>query len=85
VSARDEYFEAVFAESARHSIVAGAGFWAWSGEGRPREPGGYWRKGDPILGDPAHEPQGWYGVYSSDLSTLGVLKAAARAFSRTKN
>ncbi len=78
VAARDALFDVIFKESFRQASVAGVGFWSWSGEGRPREPGGYWRKGDPIVGDPAHEPQGWYGVYSKDASTLALLKRAAR-------
>lgn len=54
--------------------AAGANFWAWSGEGRPAKPGGMWRVGDPWLGDPAHEEQGWYGVYDEESATLEVLR-----------
>jgi mannan endo-1,4-beta-mannosidase len=39
--------------------VSGVMPWAWGGGGRPREPGGYWRPGDELIGDPPHEPQGW--------------------------
>ena len=28
-------------------------------------------------GDPPHEPQGWYGVYHTDTSTLDGLKRSA--------
>jgi len=31
----------------------------------------------PLLGDPPHESQGWYGVYDSDASTLAVVAEAA--------
>ncbi len=70
---RDRFFGAVLSEAHKLSSLQGVGFWAWSGEGRPREPGGHWRKGDAVLGDPPHEAQGWYGVYDRDLSTLKTL------------
>jgi mannan endo-1,4-beta-mannosidase len=67
----------VAATAASTAPVAGVNFWAWSGEGRPREAGGAWKPGDPWVGDPPHEPQGWYGVYDADAGTLAVIKAAA--------
>lgn len=74
---RDRYYRAVF-EVVLQAMragepVGGVSFWAWSGEGRPRAPGGHWRPGDPFTGDPPHEPQGWYGVYDADLTTLDVI------------
>ena len=45
----------------------GALYWAWSGDGE-----------SPFVGDPPHEPAGWYGVYASDQSTLGTLAKFAR-------
>jgi mannan endo-1,4-beta-mannosidase len=78
---RDQYysdvFEAVRVSAASSAPVAGVDFWAWSGEGRPPRPGGSWKPGDPWLGDPPHEPQGWYGVYDSDAGTLRAISAAA--------
>ena len=51
--------------------VAGDNFWAWAGEGRPLLPyGSYWSPGDPWIGDPPHEHQGWYSVYDSDATSL---------------
>lgn len=73
---RDRYYEEVFEEARLHA--AGVNFWAWAGEGRPRVPGGHWHFEDPFTGDPPHEPQGWYGVYDEDQSTLRVVRAAAR-------
>jgi len=54
--------------------LSGVIFWAWSGEGRPRVAGGAWHQGDDFLGDPPHEPQGWYGVYDTDATTLEVIR-----------
>lgn len=75
---RNRFFEHLF-KKVLHSIetngeVKGINFWTYSGEGRPLRPGDYWRKGDPILGDPPHELQGWYGVYNSDATTLDLVK-----------
>ena len=32
-----------------------------------------WMPGDPWIGDPMHECQGWYSVYDTDASTLTVI------------
>ncbi len=58
--------------------VSGVNFWAWAGEARPREAGAVWHPGDPLIGDPPHELQGWYSVYEADRSTLKVIARAAR-------
>jgi mannan endo-1,4-beta-mannosidase len=31
------------------------------------------------VGDPPHEPQGWYSVFDSDESTLALIRAHAQA------
>jgi mannan endo-1,4-beta-mannosidase len=59
----------------QNSIIQGVNFWAWSGESRPRINGGLWKEGDPLLGDPPHEEQGWYGVYDTDVSTINIIKS----------
>ncbi len=88
VTWRDRYYERVLDEVQRAAQdgmpLNAAYFWAWSGEGRPRVPGALWEAGDPWLGDPPHEHQGWYGVYDSDLSTLQILKEKASALSSIK-
>jgi mannan endo-1,4-beta-mannosidase len=75
---RDEYFDFVFglvAESIQkgHGLV-GCNFWAWAGEGRPREARAIWQAGDDFIGDPPHEHQGWYSVYDTDEPTLKVIR-----------
>jgi mannan endo-1,4-beta-mannosidase len=73
---RDAYFRAVY-EMIRalceEGPMAGVLPWAWAGESRPPRPGAAWRTGDPLTGDPPHEPQGWYSIYGDD-STVGVLR-----------
>ncbi|KAI8892820.1 glycoside hydrolase superfamily [Globomyces pollinis-pini] len=46
---------------------AGFGFWTYSGNARP---------GDSLIGDPPHEPAGWYSVYDMDRSTIKVMQTA---------
>lgn len=78
VTVRDHYYAEIFGHLcalAKDSAVAGTNFWAYAGESRALPPfGQWWRPGDALLGDPPHEQQGWYSVYSSDTSTLAVVK-----------
>lgn len=76
---RDRYYEAVFAaiyeSAAAGGPLVGSNFWAWGGEGRPRDPQDpTWKPGDPYTGDPPQEPQGRNSVFDCDSSTLAVLK-----------
>lgn len=77
VTLRDRFYGEVMADvvrrAARAEGIASVSFWAWSGEARPADPGGMWTPGAPLTGDPPHEPQGWYGVYDTDASTLRVI------------
>ena len=68
------FFEAVYQLASENQPLAGCNFWCWSGEARPRDPGGFWEKGYPYTGDPPHESQGWYSVYDTDESTLGIIR-----------
>lgn len=77
---RDEYYEVVFHEIwslARKGQASGVNFWAFAGLGRPVTPGEMWKIGDPLTGDPPHEPQGWYSVYDTDTSTHRVISGYA--------
>ena len=77
---RDLFYYAMFGE-VYSSVVdgnaaVGANFWAWAGEGRPLVPyGSLWSPGNPWIGDPPHENQGWYSVYDTDTSTLNIISA----------
>jgi mannan endo-1,4-beta-mannosidase len=75
-------YDRVYMSASGGGPAAGDNFWAWAGEGRPLEPyGGYWNPGDPWIGDPPHERQGWYSVYGSDSSTLAAVSSHARMMS----
>lgn len=78
---RDLYYEEIFdlihQSAKKGSPIAGANFWAWAGEGRPRVPKAIWKAGDEFIGDPPFEYQGWYSVYDQDDSTLKIIKAYA--------
>lgn len=78
---RDRYFAKIFSFMdelmKKGKPIAGANFWAWAGEGRPRQPKNIWRPGDDFTGDPPFEYQGWYSIYNQDISTLVILKKYA--------
>jgi mannan endo-1,4-beta-mannosidase len=58
--------------------IMGSDFWAWNGEARVAHPDHHFRDGDlAYMGDPPHEPQGWYGLFDSDESTLALVRAHA--------
>ena len=58
----------------------GSNFWAWDGFGRPSKPKSIWEKDDEFIGNPPYEFQGWYSVYSSDLSTIKIIKIFSSKF-----
>ena len=80
-SYRDRYYRQLFgaaaylAEAGRP--VMGTNVWSWAGEARPPRPGEPGRMGDPLIGDPPHEDQGWYSIYDADTGTQAVLVAHA--------
>ena len=37
----------------------------------------YWHPGDDFLCDPPHEPQGWYSVFSTDTTTIALIRKYA--------
>lgn len=72
---RDQYFQQVYALVASlipTSPMAGIMPWAWGGAERPPRPGDFWKPGDPFIGDPPHEKQGWYSIYDKD-TTLKLI------------
>ncbi|MEP9360323.1 cellulase family glycosylhydrolase [Sphingomonas sp. KR3-1] len=78
---KDLYYQLIYAAvEANPGIISGSNFWAWNGEGRAVHGDHRFRPGDTAwLGDPPHEPQGWYGVFDSDASTRAVIQAHAAA------
>jgi mannan endo-1,4-beta-mannosidase len=78
VAIRDKYYASIFEGIYRksrepNSVVAGCNFWAWGGEGRPRQPACMWKANDDFIGDPPHETQGWYSVYDRDSTTNLII------------
>lgn len=75
-----QVFDAVSASSRRGGPLVGSNFWAWGGESRAEHADHGFRSGDDAwLGDPPHEPQGWYSVYDSDASTAALVQNHATA------
>jgi mannan endo-1,4-beta-mannosidase len=76
VNNRDKYYENAFAQvidhGMRNDVLAGANFWGFAGEGRPKNL--YWKKGDDYLGDPPNEEQGLNSVFDTDSSIALIVK-----------
>ncbi len=79
-TARDRYYDAVFAQVGK--TLQGANFWGWSGLAVPRSP--QWERGDPYTGDPAQEAQGLNGVYAGD-STVQIINHHTNQISNQSN
>jgi mannan endo-1,4-beta-mannosidase len=80
-TARDRYFArilGVLADSAAAGApIAGSNFWGWGGSARGKNADNVWRKGDPFVGDPPQEPQGFNSVFLTDTTTRRLLRAHA--------
>lgn len=80
---RDRFYgliQSAVLESAREAgPLVGSNFWAWGGAGRAQHADRRMRAEDTsYVGDPPHEPQGWYSVFDADRSTIDLLSAHAR-------
>ena len=78
---RDRYFDMVYGlvnSMLPTTALAGIMPWAWAGDTRPAHPGALWKPGDPFIGDPPHEEQGWYSVYTPDSTTQLIKDWSAR-------
>ena len=73
---RDGYYKYVFslvAENAeKGGKFAGCNFWAWGGRANPQHE--QWLPGDDYTGDPAQEAQRLNSVFSTDTTTLEIVK-----------
>lgn len=74
-TARDAYYHALISRFLSDPRIAGLNFWGWNGNGR-KGSGNLWQPGDDYLCDPAHEPQGMYGVFDTDRSTIDIIRRA---------
>jgi mannan endo-1,4-beta-mannosidase len=81
---KDRFYALIYGavlDSARSGgPITGSNFWAWGGEGRAQHADKAFAPGDTgYVGDPPHEPQGWYSVFDSDASTQTLIRDHARA------
>ena len=81
-SFRERYYAMIYAvveaSWTEGGPVMGSNFWAWNGEARAAHLDARFRDGDlAYMGDPPHEPQGWYGLFDSDASMLALVRAHA--------
>ncbi|MDD5149488.1 MAG: cellulase family glycosylhydrolase [Flavobacterium sp.] len=78
VANRDVFYNYIFnrvLESHKNNgVLQAANFWGFGGEGKAVTPDGKWKPGDPLTTDPPQEPQGLNSVYSTDKSTLKIVK-----------
>ena len=78
-NSRDSYYNYVFSlvseNATKGKLFAGCNFWGWGGEAQPRHE--QWQVGDDYCGDPAQEAQGLNSVFSSDRSTLEIVRQQA--------
>ncbi len=73
-----QIYDAIEQDAHARGPIAGSNFWAWTGEARAAHADHRFKRGDlAYMGDPPHEPQGWYGVFDSDVSTQGVIRRHA--------
>ncbi len=79
---KDRFYGLIYAaveqDMASGGPIAGTNFWAWNGEARAQHPDFRFRPGDlQYMGDPPHEPQGWYGIFTGDTTVRLVADHAA--------
>jgi mannan endo-1,4-beta-mannosidase len=78
-------FQTMYDSAKAGSPMAGSNFWGWGGEGKASDSQTFtWKKGDDYTGDPPQEPQGRNSVFSSDKSTLKILRTFAKKMSALK-
>ncbi len=75
---RDKYYEFVFNQVVESKKVggklAGCNFWGWGGMAQLSTENEFWKRGDDYSGDPAQEAQGLNSVFTSDRSTIDIIR-----------
>lgn len=78
VTNRNIFYNYIFqrvAESHKNNgVLQAANFWGFGGEGKTVTKDGKWNPGDPLTTDPPQEPQGLNSVFSTDKTTLEIVK-----------
>jgi mannan endo-1,4-beta-mannosidase len=82
ISYRERYYALIYGAVERSVAaggpICGSNFWAWNGEARAEHADYRFHDGDRrYMGDPPHEPQGWYGNFDSDRTMLELIGAHA--------
>ena len=83
---RERYYKLIYAAAQAHSSgaggsVSGTNFWGWTGEARAQHGDHHFQPGDTqYMGDPPHEPQGWYGNFDSDENIMAVIREHSASF-----
>ncbi len=79
-------YDAVLESARVGGPIAGSNFWAWGGTGRAAHADHAFRPGDiSYVGDPPHEPQGWYSVFDTDETTKAVIRSHASQLSASQS
>lgn len=68
------FFDRLVKSQQNKQPLAGINFWGFGGEGKALNTEGKWAPGDTFTADPPQEPQGLNSVFSSDASTLKLVK-----------
>ena len=80
VKYRDIFYKAICKEieksKAKNGALAGLNFWGYAGFAKTNPENGKWQHGEDFTADPPQEPQGLNSVFSSDTSTLELIKEA---------
>ncbi|WP_114520432.1 mannanase [Altererythrobacter sp. ZODW24] len=82
---RERYYRMIYAAAEQNvkdgGPVMGTNFWSWNGEARAQHDDFRFVDGDTqYMGDPPHEPQGWYGLFDSDAEMMKLVTDHAAAF-----
>ncbi len=67
-------FNRVLESKKNNGPLQATNFWGFGGEGKAITQDGKWKPGDPFTTDPPQEPQGLNSVFSTDKSTLELVK-----------
>ena len=67
-------FQRVIESHKNNGPLQAANFWGFGGEGKAMTKDGKWNPGDLFTTDPPQEPQGLNSVFSTDISTLEIVK-----------
>jgi len=83
---KDRFYGRIYTAALRNMTeggpIVGTNFWAWNGEARAAHPDYRFKDGDKqYMGDPPHEPQGWYGIFTGD-TTIRLVADHAAAIAR---